>query len=437
MSSSNTHHQAAGALTGSEAFKAILRVTSGNFMEQFDFFLFGFYASYISHTFFPSDNDLTSLLKTFAVFATGFLMRPIGAVILGAYIDRIGRRQGLILTLTLMAFGTLIIAVMPGYEHIGLFAPLLVLLARLVQGFSAGVELGGVSVYLSEIAKPGHKGFYVSWQSGSQQIAILIASILGFAVNEFFSSEEINAWAWRIPFLVGCAIIPLIFILRRNMQETAAFEQKKTKPSFKQALGIMRENWKIVLCGMLLVAMTTTNFYFITVYTPTYGVAVLNLSKTSTLAVTAMVAISNFIWLPIGGAISDKFGRKPLMLAMSALAFCTVLPAMHWLASAPSFGRMALVLLYMSFTYGIYNGTTIAALTEIMPESVRTAGFSLAYSLATAVFGGLTPIIATYLFQSTGSRSSPALWLMFAAVCAFVSTCLIYSKNNKVGRVIQ
>src|ERR1700754_3096062 len=163
---------------------AVLRVTSGNFLEQFDFFLFGFYATYISKVFFPTDSEFASLMLTFAVFGAGFLMRPLGAIVLGAYIDKVGRRKGLIVTLALMASGTILIACVPGYATIGLFAPALVLIGRLLQGFSAGAELGGVSVYLAELATPGRKGFYTSWQSASQQVAIIVAALLGFALNQ-------------------------------------------------------------------------------------------------------------------------------------------------------------------------------------------------------------------------------------------------------------
>lgn len=164
-------------------FGAILRVTSGNFLEQFDFFLFGFYATYIAKTFFPAESEFAGLMLTFAVFGSGFLMRPVGAIVLGAYIDRIGRRKGLMVTLAIMGCGTLLIALVPGYHSIGLLAPVLVLLGRLLQGFSAGVELGGVSVYLSEIATPGNKGFYTSWQSASQQVAIVVAALIGYGLN--------------------------------------------------------------------------------------------------------------------------------------------------------------------------------------------------------------------------------------------------------------
>lgn len=419
--------------TRSAKLGAILRVTSGNFLEQFDFFLFGFYATYISQTFFPADSEFASLMMTFAVFGSGFLMRPLGAIVLGAYIDKVGCRKGLIVTLSIMAAGTVLIALVPGYASIGLFAPLLVLLGRLLQGFSAGAEMGGVSVYLSEIATPGHTGFYTSWQSASQQVAIVVAAALGYTLNAWLQASEVAAWGWRIPFFIGCVIIPFIFLIRRSLQETEAFRARRHHPSAGEVFRSMCDNWSTVLAGGLLASMTTTTFYLITVYTPTFGRTVLHLSSTDSLVVTLLVGVSNFIWLPIGGSLSDRIGRRPLLLGISLLCMLTAYPAMHWLAEAASFERLLAVLLYFSFFFGMYNGAMVAALTEVMPQNVRVVGFSLAFSLATALFGGFTPAVSTLLVQATGDKASPAYWLMFAAACGFTATTILYRRNRQLA----
>ncbi|EOA05873.1 MFS transporter [Herbaspirillum frisingense] len=405
---------------------AVLRVTSGNFLEQFDFFLFGFYATHISKVFFPTSSDFASLMLTFAVFGAGFLMRPLGAIVLGAYIDEVGRRKGLIVTLSIMASGTILIACVPGYASIGLLAPLLVLIGRLLQGFSAGAELGGVSVYLAEMATPGRKGFYTAWQSASQQIAIVMAALMGYALNLWLDATQIAAWGWRIPFFVGCLIVPFIFLLRRSLQETEAFKARAHRPALGEVYRTMLANWKTVIAGMLLVAMTTTTFYLITVYTPTFGKSVLKLSTQASLVVTLLVGLSNFFWLPIGGMVSDRIGRRPVLLSITVLAILTAYPALSWLAAAPSVERMLLVLLWLSFFFGMYNGAMVAALTEIMPEQIRVAGFSLAFSLATAVFGGFTPAISTWLIELTGDKAAPGYWLTFAAVCGLSATLILY-----------
>src|ERR1044071_8315761 len=201
--------------------RAVVRVSSGNFLEMYDFMVFGYYASAIGRAFLPSGNEFASLMLSLMTFGAGFLMRPLGALVLGAYTDRHGRRAGLMLTLTLMSIGIVTIACIPGYATIGLLAPLLVLAGRLLQGFSAGMELGGVSVYLSEIATPGHKGFYVSWQSASQQMAVMFAALLGVILNQRLAPASMAAWGWRVPLLVGCAIIPFLVRLRRSLEGSA------------------------------------------------------------------------------------------------------------------------------------------------------------------------------------------------------------------------
>ena len=412
---------------------AILRSTSGNFLEQFDFFLFGFYANAISKAFFPSDNETTALLLTFTTFWLGALMRPVGAIVLGAYIDRIGRRLGLIVTLAIMAMGTVLIAICPTYASIGIAAPIIVLIGRLLQGFSAGVELGGVSVYLFEISTPGNKGFYTSFQSASQQVAIFVAAIIGFALSESMPADSIAAWGWRIPFFIGCIIVPFIFVLRRTLEETPAFLAMKKHPTASEVFSSAAANWRIILLGMLMVAMTTVTFYFVTVYTPTFGKSVLKLATRESLTVTLIVAVTNFIWLPIGGALSDRIGRKPVLLAIAALSLVSAYPMLLWLVDNPTFGKMLIVELLFSFYFGIYNGAMVAALTEIVPAHIRTTCFSLAFSLAAALFGTFTPLAATWLIDKTGDKASPGFWLMFAAASGIIATLAIY----RGGRTIE
>ena len=207
---------------------AVVRVSSGNFVEMYDFMVYGYYAKAIGAAFFPSSSPYASLMLSLVTFGAGYLMRPLGAIVLGAYIDRHGRRAGLLLTLALMAVGTLTVALTPGYATLGLLAPLIVVAGRLLQGLSAGVELGGVSVYLAEIATPGNRGFYTAWQSASQQVAVMFAALIGVALSFVVPPEAMGAWGWRIPMLIGCMILPLIAWLRGSLEETEAFKRLKT-----------------------------------------------------------------------------------------------------------------------------------------------------------------------------------------------------------------
>ena len=416
-----------------EKIRTVFRVASGNFLEMYDFMIFGYFSAAIGRAYFPASSEFAALMFSMTTFAVGFMVRPLGAIFLGAYIDHIGRRKGLLLTLTLMSVGTLTIALVPGYETIGLLAPIVVVLGRLCQGFSAGVELGGVSVYLSEIATPGHKGFYVSWQSGSQQVAVVFAGVLGYALSNLMPPEELQAWGWRIPMIVGCMIIPFIYMIRRTLQETEEFAARKHHPTPAEIYASMLVHWRIVTTGVAMVLMTTVSFYTITAYTPTFGKNILDLSQSDALLVTLCVGVSNLIWLPLMGSLSDRIGRRPLLLGFAGIAVLSAYPAMAWLVNQPTFNKLLMVELWLSFIYAGYNGAMVVHLTEIVPAAVRTAGFSLAYSLATTI-GGSTPAIVTYLIHETGNRAMPGAWMSVAAAIAFFSAWVTCPRTADIHR---
>lgn len=416
---------------------SVVRVSSGNFLEMYDFMVFGYYASAIGAAFFPAGNPFLSLMLSLMTFGAGFLMRPLGAIMLGAYADKHGRRAGLLVSLSLMSMGIFSIACMPSYATIGLLAPLFVLVGRLLQGFSAGMELGGVSVYLAEIATPGHKGFYVSWQSASQQVAVMFAALVGVVLSVILPPEKLMIWGWRVPLLLGCMIIPVLFRLRRSLHETNAFVGHKHHPSTSEILRSLSVNWRIVAIGTMLVTMTTVSFYMITAYTPTFGNSVLRLGNKDSLIVTMCVGASNLFWLPVMGALSDRVGRRPLLLIFTTLMLITAYPVMLWLVRAPSFARLLSVELWLSWIFGSYNGAMVVFLTEIMPAKVKTSGFSLAYSLATAIFGGFTPAISTYFIHVTGNLAVPGLWLSFAAGCGLAAAILARPQPASVEATLK
>ena len=408
---------------------AVVRVSLGNFLEMYDFMVFGYYAAAIGRAFFPTQNEYASLMLSFMTFGTGYLMRPLGAVVLGAYIDHHGRRKGLLLTLLLMAVGTLSIGVMPGYARIGLFAPLLIVAGRLLQGLSAGVEVGGASVYLSEIATPGRKGFFVAWQSGSQQIAVVFAAILGLILSSKLRPEQMAGWGWRVPLLIGSMLIPFLLLLRRSLAETDDFKARKRHPHTGEIWRSMVTNWRLVILGMMLTLTTTVTFYLITAYMPTYGTSVLHLSAAASMVVTLCVGVSNLCWLPLMGALSDRLGRRPLLLLFSAIAMLTPYPVLLWLVGMPSFERLLAAALWLSMIFGSYNGAMVVFLTEIMPADVRVSGFSVSYSLATGIFGGFTPAVSTWLIHETGNSAMPGAWMAFAGLMSLVATLVLTSRS--------
>lgn len=261
----------------------------------------------------------------------------------------------------------------------------------------------------------------MSWQSGSQQLAVMFAALVGVVLSSILPPQKMTTWGWRVPLLLGCLIVPFLFALRRSLQETDEFASRKHRPTTSEILRSLSVNWGIVAIGMMMVTMTTVSFYMITAYTPTFGSSELHLASIDSLIVTLCVGASNLFWLPVMGALSDRVGRRPLLFVFTMLMLVTAYPVMLWLVRTPSFFRLLSAELWLSLIYGSYNGAMVVFLTEIMPVNVRTSGFSLAYSLATAIFGGFTPAIATYLIHFTGNRAMPGLWLSVAALCGLVA----------------
>jgi MFS family permease len=401
-----------------EKMKGVVRAGTGNFLELYDFLVYAYFATYIADAFFPSESAFISLMNTFLTYAIASVARPFGAVLLGSYMDRHGRRKGLLLTLTLMGIGTATLAFTPTYETIGLFAPIIIIIGRLIQGFSLGVEAGGVNVYLAEIATPGNRGFYCSWQAVSQALGVVAATGLGALLTLSLTADEMASYGWRIPLIVGCAIIPVLFWLRRSLQETEYFENSTHARSTWEILRILGEHWQILFIGVMLTILNTTTFYFVNTYTPTYGIRNFGMDPLGTFSVALAVGVATVVLLPVGGTISDRIGRFPTLIGVPVLVLATSYPAMLWLDAAPSFGRLLAIELWLAALYAMYAGTLVPLMAELIPGKARSSGYAIILSLANGIFGSLTPFIATVLIQLTGNRASPALWL---CACAAIS----------------
>jgi MFS family permease len=405
-------------------FRSVAQVTCGNFLEMFDFMVYGFYAAIIAKVLFPSGDEYFALILSWMTFGVGFLMRPLGAIFLGAYADKHGRRAGLLLSLSLMSVGIVMIAFVPSYATIGMAAPIIVVAGRLLQGFSAGAETGTVSVYLTEIAPEGRKGLFASFQTVSQQVAVIFASAIGITLRLSLTTAQMEAWGWRVPFVIGSLLVPFLLLVRRSIQETDEFKARKIRPSMREVWRTLWLNWRIVGTAVMMITLTAVMFYLVTAYMPTFGTQVLKLGPMDGFIVTVCLGIANLFWMPIMGLWSDRIGRTPIMLAAAGAIAIFSYPCMEWLAIAPSFARLLAVEMFLGSLYGMWQGVLIVALVEMMPVSVRTSGWSLAYSLTYAIFGGFTPALVTYLIHETGDKGMPGLALTAAAIVGFCGTFL-------------
>ena len=403
---------------------------------MFDFMVYGFYAGVIAKVLFPSGDDYAGLLLSWMTFGAGFLMRPLGAVFLGAYADKHGRRAGLLLSLSLMAVGVVLIAVVPSYSTIGVAAPAIVLVGRLLQGFSAGAESGTVSVYLVEIAPKGREGLFASLQTWSQQVAVIFAASIGIALRLWLTPAEMAAWGWRVPFIIGSTLIPFLLVVRRSVQETEAFKRRGAHPGMAQIWRTLLLNWRLVGTAMMMITLTSVMFYMVTAYMATFGSDVLKLAPTASFVVTMCVGFANLVWIPVMGSLSDRIGRPPIMLAAASATALFAYPCMEWLVADPSFWRLFTVQMFLGSLYGMWQGVLIVTIVELMPVNVRIAGWSIAYSLTYAIFGGFTPALVTWLIHATGDKAMLGAVLVPAAVIGLIGTLLARKHLNRTAPLL-
>jgi MFS family permease len=397
----------------------VIRAASGNFLELYDYLVYVYFAAYIARAYFPARSEFMSLMLALGTYGIASIARPFGAVILGSYMDRAGRRKGLLLTLSLMAVGTVSVALTPSYASIGWLAPLIITAGRLVQGFSLGVEAGGVNVYLAEIATPSTRGFYCSWQAASQALGVIAATGFGVLLTAILSPEQMTTWGWRVPLIAGCAIVPVLFWLLRSLPETEVFQRSTHARSTGEILRILVAHWPLLIAAGAMTILNTTAFYFVNGYTPTFGSSALHLAPLGNFEVALVVAVLSFLLLPAFGAASDIFGRWPIVLGSALLVIATSYPALSWLVAAPGFTRLLLVETWLAVLYAAYAGALVPLVAEMLPAKVRSSGYAIILSVANGMFGSFTPAIATLLIGLTSNRASPALWLSAAAAVSF------------------
>ena len=396
--------------------RAVLAATIGNTLEWYDFLIYGFLLITIGQLFFPAASELGSLLFSVATFGVGFVMRPIGAVVLGVYADRAGRRAALTLMIFIMASGTGLIAVAPTYASIGIAAPLLIVIARLLQGFSCGGELGGATAILAETAPEGRRGLYASWQAASQAAGLLLGALVTMLVSLSMTPAELEAGGWRWPFWIGLVIAPVGIYLRSRLKEPEVFLKARRRapvPLFRQAL---YEQRRALVTGIGVAVLFVACAYVLFVYMPTFAVRQLGLPFSHALIATTVSAGVVTVSSPIFGALSDRCGRKPLLLAGALIFALLTHPAFVVISTEPSAGKLAVVQSGFALAMAMYAGPAISVLAELYPTQLRSTAVSLVYNMTVALVGGFAPLTVTWLIALTGNPLAPAFYVVAAAV---------------------
>ncbi|EHM02691.1 transporter, major facilitator family protein [Acetobacteraceae bacterium AT-5844] len=404
-------------LSFAERRRQLAAACIGNVLEYYDFIVYAYLASTIAHKFFPSDSEAAGLLASFAAFGVGFLARPLGGIVIGRIGDKSGRKIALLITIFGMALGTVGIGLLPTFETIGIMAPVLLVVMRLIQGLAAGGEWGGATAFIVESAPEGRRGLF----GGIGQASIAASNLLGSVVVAFiaglFTPQEMQDWAWRVPFLLGGILLPVGVYMRRNLKETPAFVEAQQEPAKKEVakhdLGS-----PIVLLGKAFgfTVVWTVSYYIMLSYMPTFLTKQAGLTQSQALWGNAVALIVLVLATPFFGWWSDRIGRKPLLLACCAAFVILPYPLFSIILSGASLPAIVAVQIVFNLFIAAFSGAGPSALSELFPTHSRTTLMSTGYSVAVAIFGGFAPFIATWLISATNSPISPTYYLIFSGV---------------------
>ncbi|SAK70883.1 MFS transporter [Caballeronia ptereochthonis] len=396
----------------------------GNALEWFDFLVYGYFATVIAKAFFPSHDEWLSTMLAIGTFGISFLMRPLGAIVLGIYGDRKGRKAALTLAILLMMVGTLTMAVMPSYQHIGVAAPLLILLARLVQGFAVGGEFGSATAFMVEHSE-ARRGYYASWQFASQGLAAIMAASFGSLLTAWLPQPELESWGWRIPFVFGLLVGPVGYYIRSHLDETPEFLATRSAKNTSTPGVSFSNQWLNLLLAVGIVAQSTVGVYVLQLYMPMYAVKQLHLPATASFAVVVLNGGLQFIFSPLMGALSDRLGRIRIMLATSIFMGVTIYPMFAWLQAHPTITSLVILQAAAGILKAAYSGPMPALMSEIFPTRVRSTGLSIGYALGVTLFGGFAPTIVEAFIHLTGDKLAPSYYVLLAAVLSGVSLAIV------------
>ena len=397
--------------------RQILAAVIGNALEWYDFVVYGFLTVIISRLFFPSDSEYASLLMAMATFGVGFFMRPVGGILIGLYADRKGRKAALQLIILLMTISIAMIAFAPTYAAIGAAAPVLIVLARLLQGMATGGEFASATSFLVESAPPGRRGFYGSLQMVGQSVAALAGATAGMLITQGLTPEQIESWGWRLPFMFGLLIGPVGLWIRRHLNETEAFIE--ASQSTAEPVGLMalwRSYRRSIAVSFGLVVSGTIMYYVVLIYMPTYAKTQLNIPLGQAFIAQVAGLLCLTVGTPFFGILSDRIGRRPVLMLAFALYFVLPYPLFSWLQADPGLFRLAVMQVILCSAVAIGFGAISTALAEQFPVRMRSTGLALAYNFAVMLFGGFAQLIVTWLIKATGTPLAPAYYVMFGAV---------------------
>lgn len=398
--------------------KAVAAVVLGNALEFYDFTVYAFFAKAIGEAFFPASDPTHSLLASLALFGVGYVMRPVGGVLIGAFADRAGRKPAMLITIALMALGMLMLAACPSYAAIGGWAQGIVIAGRLVQGLALGGEVGPSTAYLLEAAPPARRGFIASWQIASQGCAALVAGLAATALALTVGDRAMAEWGWRLMFALGLCVVPVGLVIRNHLPETAGAEQDPgAAPSTLSVVGrLLREHGRLLALTFLVIAASTVS-NAVGTNMPVYAGATLGLSETASTAVPIALGIASVLFPLLGGWLADRVGRRPVMIWPRVLILLLAVPAFAWVARAPSPVSVYAVTFLLSALSSVNAAAVIVAIPEALPKAVRSAGLSIVYAVSVSVFGGSTNYVINWLIAATGDRLAPAYYVAaFSAV---------------------
>jgi MFS transporter, MHS family, citrate/tricarballylate:H+ symporter len=411
----------AGTLSG----RAIAAATVGNALEFYDFITYAFFAIQIGHAFFPKTGAYGSLMLSLATFGVGFVTRPLGGLILGSFADRVGRRAAMLVSFSMMGCAIVTIAIIPPYSVIGIAAPIIAVIARMVQGFALGGEVGPTTAYLLEAAPLKARGLAVSWQSASQGIAATAGGSIGVVLSALLPADALDAYGWRIAFLLGAVTIPFGLWARRGMPETLHDPEPHALSRAQDSVWRMvRHNWRIITLSLVALAGGTISTYVFD-YMTTYAQGTLNLSAMVGFAAGALGNIAGVAASLWGGALSDRIGRRPVMVWSTVIYLFTIYPMFLWIVDSGSALVFIIVNVFLGFVSSVSAGPFYAALAETLPKRIRGSAFATIYATSIAIFGGTTQFVITWLLHVTGNPMAPAWYLLAATAAATMAFYLI------------